>query len=166
MKANRTKAAVISIVAFFLVLSSLSFASAEEYHAMKGVDSANAIFDMRDGIPKSAAVHMQLILDTYKELGAMKKKPDFVVVFMASAVKLISSNRSEFSSEDQKYLKEIADTISKMCAAGIRLEVCLFAVKYFGVEPASISSRIKQVGNGWISEIGYQGKGYRLVPVY
>jgi len=83
MKANRTKAAVISIVALFLVLSSLSFVSAEEYHAMKGVDSANVIFDMRDGIPKSAAVHMKLIHDTYKELAAMKKKPDFVVVFMA-----------------------------------------------------------------------------------
>jgi intracellular sulfur oxidation DsrE/DsrF family protein len=156
----------MSFVVFFLVLSSLSLASAEEYDAMKGVDSAKVIFDMRDGIPKSAAVHMKLIHDTYKELAAVKKKPDFVVVFMASAVKLISSNRSEFSSEEQKYLKEIDDTISEMCAAGIRLEVCLFAVKYFEVEPASISSRIKQVGNGWISEIGYQAKGYRLVPVY
>jgi hypothetical protein len=46
----------MSIVAFFLVLSSLSFASAEEYNAMKGVDSANVIFDIRDGIPKTGAV--------------------------------------------------------------------------------------------------------------
>ena len=62
--------------------------------------------------------------------------------------------------------QEIADTISKMSEDGIHLEVCLAAVEYFGVEPASIQSEIKQVGNGWISEIGYQAKGYTLVPVY
>jgi len=166
MKANRREVVVMSIVAFFLVLSSLSFASAEEYDAMKGVNSVKVIFDMRDGIPELAALHMKLIHDTYKELSAMKKEPVFVVVFMASAVKLISSNRTEFSAEEQKYLKEIADTISKMSEDGIHLEVCLAAVKYFGIEPASIQSEIKQVGNGWISEIGYQGRGYTLVPVY
>lgn len=166
MKANQRRVVVMSIVVFFLVLSSFSFASAEEYDAMKGIDSAKVFFDMRDGIPKGAAVHMKLIHDTYKELVAMKKKPVFVVVFMGSSVKLISSNRSEFSSEEQKYLDEIADTISKMSKADIHLEVCLAAVKYFGVEPASIQSEIKQVGNGWISEIGYQARGYQLVPVY
>ena len=166
MKANRRKVVVMSIVVFFLVLSSRSFASAEEYDAMKGVNSVKVIFDMRDGIPELAAVHMKLIHDTYKQLSAMKKEPVFVVVFMASAVKLISSNRTEFSAEEQKYLKEITDAISKMSEAGIHLEVCLAAVEYFGIEPASIQSEIKQVGNGWISEIGYQAKGYTLVPVY
>ena len=156
----------MSIAAFFLVLSSLSFASAEEYDAMKADNSVRVIFDMRDGIPKIAALHMKLIHDTYKELAAMDKNPEFVVVFMASAVKLISSNQNEFSAEEQKYLKEIADTISKMSEAGIHFEVCLAAVNYFGVDPASIQSGIKHVGNGWISEVGYQARGYSLVPVY
>ena len=166
MKANRRKAVVLFIAALFLSMSSLPSALAEEYDAMKGVNSVKVIFDMRDGIPKIAAVHMKLIHDTYKELSAMKKEPVFVVVFIASAVKLISSNRTDFSAEDQKYLKEIAETISKMSEDGIRLEVCLAAVKYFGVDPASIQPEIRQVGNGWISEIGYQARGYSLVPVY
>jgi intracellular sulfur oxidation DsrE/DsrF family protein len=160
------KAVVISMVAFFLVLSSFSFASAEEYDAMTGVESVKAIFDMRDGIPKIAAVHMKLIHDTYNELMVMKKKPVFVMVFMGSAVRLISRNLSEFSSEDQKYLKEIAETVSWMSEAGIHLEVCLAAAKCFEVDPSSIQSCIKKVGNGWISEIGYQARGYQLVPVY
>jgi len=166
MEGHQRKVVAINIIWVFLLFSSLSIASAEEYETMKGVDSAKVFFDMRDGIPKVAAVHMKLIYDTYNELVSMKKKPDFVVVFMASAVKLISSNRTEFSAEDQKYLEEIADTISKMVQAGIHLEVCLAAAKYFEVEPASIQSGIKHVGNGWISEIGYQIKGYSLVPVY
>ena len=166
MRSNLQKMVVISVTASFLVFSCLSFASVEEYDAMKGVDSVKVFFDMRDGIPKIAAVHMRLIYDTYTELVAMKKNPMFVVVFMASAVKLISSNRTEFSADDQKYLEEIADIVTKMSKAGVELKACLAAVKDFEVEPASIQSEIKHVGNGWISEIGYQAKGYSLVPVY
>jgi intracellular sulfur oxidation DsrE/DsrF family protein len=166
MKSYQSKIIVTSIVTVLLVLLSLSFASAEEYDALKGVKSVKVMFDMRDGIPASAAVHLKLIHDTYKELLAMKKEPVFVVVFMGGAVKLISSNRTAFSTEDQKHLTEIADTISQMSKAGIRLEVCIFAVKFLGGDPASIYPEIKHVGNGWISEIGYQARGYQLVPVY
>ena len=166
MEANRKKTFVVFFAAFFLMLLSLQFVSAQDYDAMKGVNNANVIFDMRDGVPKIAAVHMKLIHETYKQLVAMKKNPVFVVVFIGSAVKLISSNRAEFSAEDQEYLKEIADTISKMSKDGIDFEVCLAAVNYFGVDPATIQSEVKHVPNGWISEIGYQARRYSLVPVY
>jgi len=166
MKLNRARSVVTLIFGFFLMMSNFALASSEQYAAMKGIDSAKAFFDVRIGIPKSAALQMNVIYDTYKELTAMKKKPVFVVLFIGSAVKLISSNRSDFKPEDQKYLKEIAETISKMSKAGIRFEVCLTAAKYFGVDPASIQSEITRVGNGWISEIGYQARGYQLVPVY
>jgi len=166
MEKDRRKKLFVSLAVFSLVLSSLSFASAEEYDAMKGVNSVNAIFDMRDGNLQTAVIHLNLIHDTYKELITMKKNPNFVVVFMASAVKLISSDYSGFNAEEQKSLKEIAGIISRMSKAGIRVEVCLFAVKVFGVEPTSILAEIEQVGNGWISEIGYQARGYSLVPVY
>lgn len=68
--------------------------------------------------------------------------------------------------EEQKSHQQIADIISGMSKAGIRVEVCLYAAKVFGVEPASILPEIQRVGNGWISEIGYQTRGYSLVPVY
>lgn len=166
MKTHRRKIIVMSIVTIFLVVSNLSFASAEEYESVKGDNSVKVFFDMRDGIPKIAAVHTKLINDTYDQLTAMGKKPVFTVVFIASAVKLLSGNRSEFSAQDLKYLKEIDDNISKMIEAGIHLEVCLAAVDYFKVDPTSIRSEINRVANGWISEIDYQAKGYSLVPVY
>ncbi len=166
MEANRTRIFVVLLVASFVVFSSLSYTFAEEYDAMKGVNSVNVMFDMRDGNLQSAIIHLNLIHDTYKELVAMKKNPVFVVVFMASAVKLISTDHRGFKPEEQKSLKEIAGIISGMSKAGIRVEVCLFAAKVFGVEPASILPEIERVGNGWISEIGYQARAYSLVPVY
>jgi len=165
MKPNR-RILLASLTVFFLVLSSLSYALAEEYDAMKGVHSVNVMFDMRDGNLQSAVIHLNLIHDTYKELVAQKKNPVFVVVFMGSSVKLISTDQRGFKAEEQKSLKQIADIISGMSKAGIRVEVCLFAAKVFGVEPALILPEIQRVGNGWISEIGYQTRGYSLVPVY
>jgi len=166
MELNRRKLLVASFLAVFLVLSSVSHSLAEEYEAMKGVHSVNVMFDMRDGNLQTAIIHLNLIHDTYKELVAMKKNPVFVVVFMAGSVKLISTDHQGVKAEEQKSLREIAGIISGMSKAGIRVEVCLFAAKVFGVEPASILPEIERVGNGWISEIGYQVRGYSLVPVY
>jgi len=165
MKTYHKTVVTMSIIVVSLILSSVLLVSAEQYEAMKGVNNANVIFDMRDGIPKIAAVHLKLIHETYKQLAAMNKHPAVVVVFIGSAVKLISSNRAEFNTEERQYINEIAETISRMSKDGIELEVCLAAVNYFGIDPASIQSEIKQVPNGWISEIGYQARGYRLVPV-
>jgi intracellular sulfur oxidation DsrE/DsrF family protein len=166
METQRKKLIIVSLMALLLVWATLSFASSDTYDAMKGVNSVNVFFDMRDGNPQSAVIHLNLILDTYKDLVAMKKKPVFVVVFMGSAVKLISSDQNGFSAEDQKSLKEIAGIVSRMSETGIRTEVCLFAAKVFRVEPASILPKFERLENGWISEIGYQARGYSLVPVY
>lgn len=166
MEIKRNTIIITSLVVLFLVWSSLSFASSDESEAMKGVNPVKVFFDMRDGNLQSAVIHLKLIHDTYKDLVAMKKEPVFVVVFMAGAVKLISSDHSGFKAEGQKTLKEIAGIISRMSEAGIRMEVCLFAVNLFGVEPASILPQFERVKNGWMSEIGYQSRGYSLVPVY
>lgn len=95
----------------------------------------------------------------------MTKKPDFVVIFLGPAVKLVSKSRGGFTAEDQKILDEFASTVSAMAKDGIKLEICLFAVKVFGMESSTILPEIKQVGNGWISLIGYEAKGYSLVPI-
>jgi intracellular sulfur oxidation DsrE/DsrF family protein len=166
MGANQRKIVVVLLSALFMVLSGLSSVSAEEYKAMKGVKSANVMFDMRDANVQTAIIHLNLIHDTYNELAAMKKKPVFVVVFMAGSVKLISTDHRGFKAEEENSLKEIASIISKMKKTGIRVEACLFAAKVFGVEPSTILPEIERVGNGWISEIGYQARGYSLVPVY
>ena len=163
------KRKIITLLNLFIAISLLcavSTVSAEEYKAMKGIKSAKAVFDERVSNPKSAALHLKVIHQTYKELAAMKKNPVFVVVFIGPSVKLISKNREGFSPEDQKSLDEIANTIPAMSKDGINIEICLVAAKLLNVDPASVLPEIKRVGNGWISMIGYQAQGYSLVPVY
>jgi len=166
MKNGMKKTVIYLFLSIFLLCAMVSTVSGEEYKAMKGIKSAKAVFDERESNPKSAALHLKIIHQTYKELAAMKKSPVFVLVFSGPSVKLISKNRKGFSPEDQKSLDAIANTISEMSKDGIEFEICLVAAKIFNVDPASVLPEIKKVGNGWISEIGYQAQGYSLVPVY
>jgi intracellular sulfur oxidation DsrE/DsrF family protein len=140
----------------------------EEYEVLKGLDSVKTVFDVRTGNPKSAAMQLDLIHLMFKDkrLRKVTEKPEFVLVFIGPAVKLISTQTEGFSPEAKEKLGKIANTISEMAKDGIKLEICLFAANALGVDPASLLPEIKHVGNGWISLIGYQAKGYSLVPVY
>ena len=151
----------------FLLVAATNVLSAE-YESLKGLKSIKAVFDVRIGDPKSAALHLKLIHQTFKDknIRTVSKKPAFVIVFIGPSVKLISKNKEGFSPEEQKILDEIATTISGMSKEGVKLEICLVAANVFGVDPASVLPEIKRVGNGWISLIGYQAKGYSLVPAY
>ncbi len=159
-----------TIVSLFLSVFILSMfdatASAEGYKSLEGVKSVKAIFDFRDADPGSAMVHLKLIYDTYTDKAIKADKPEFAVIFMGPSVKLLSKNRDGFSAEEKKTLGEFDKVITAMSKDGIRLEVCLFAANLFGLVSDSILPEIHHVENGWISSIGYQKKGYVLIPVF
>jgi intracellular sulfur oxidation DsrE/DsrF family protein len=166
------KNCVSSALAAFFILCLLGFlgvsASAQGYEALKGIPSVNTIFDFRDGNTESALVHLKLVHDTFKDpaIRAVSEKPEFVVVFMDVSVLLLSNAREKFSSEEKKRLEELDRTIAAMAKDGIRLEVCMFAAGLMGVKPESIAPEIHPVENGWIASLGYQQKGYSVVPAY
>lgn len=160
-------------VIFVLFLCCLMFFAkgalfAGQYAALEGVQSIKAVFDVRTGNPKSAAVYLKLIQETFADesIRGVSKSPQFAVVLMGPAVQLASKNRSNVSADESKALDEIAGLIAQMAKDGIKFEICLFAAKIFGVDTGSILPEIEQVHNGWISLIGYEAKGYALVPVY
>ena len=161
---------------YFLMICILAFTSAgfaqdvvqTQESALKGLKSVKAVFDFRTGSLKSAALLLDLIHETFKgkDIAAVTKKPEFVVVFLGPSVKLISNKREGVSPEDHKMLDAIAGKISEMAKDGIKLEICLFAARMFKVDPATILSDIKHTENGVISLIGYQAKDFSLVPIY
>jgi len=143
-------------------------AQAEEYDGLKGLNSIKAVFDVRAAAPKSAAVQIDLILQTYRDsnIRAVTGQPEFVVVFIGPAVKLVSTDTKGFSPEEQEYIGKITRTVKEMAREGIKLEICIFASELMGVDPSTILPEIKHVTNGWISVLGYQAQGYSLVPAY
>ena len=156
---------ILTFVTFFASVT----AHGEEYDVLRDVKSVRAVFDFRSGNPKSVALHLDLILQTAADKGikeVTQQEPEFVLVFLGPSVKLISTQVEAFSPEEKETLSQIATTVSEMSKAGIGLEICLVAAHMLGVDPATVLPEIKQVNNGLISLIGYQAKGYSLIPVY
>ena len=151
-----------------VILLTVNAASAGEYDFLQGLKSFKAVVDVRSGKPKSLALALGLIHQMHKDAAvkSVTDNPEFVLVFIGPAVKLVSTNTEGMSPEDKEMMAKIAETVSAMAKDGIKLEICLFAVDIMGVARASILPEIKHVGNGWISLVGYQHQGYGLVPVY
>ncbi len=165
-RAKSIIAALIFLIGLFAT-SGIGFAS-QEAGPLKGLKSIKAVFDFRTGSAKSAEVLLGLIHDTFKgkDIAAVTKKPEFVVVFIGPSVKLISKSREGMAPEDHKILDDVAKRISEMAKDGIKFEICLFAARMFKVDPATVLPEIKREDNGVVSLIGYQTKGYALVPLY
>ncbi|SDP12463.1 DsrE family protein [Desulforhopalus singaporensis] len=163
---NSLRLAVLLIFCLTGLLS--TSASAEQYDSLKGLKSVRTIFDFRDGKPGSALIHLKLVHDTFRDqaIQAVSDKPEMVVVFMDSSVLLLSSDRDKFSEVDRMRLEEFDQTLETMVKDGVRLEVCMFAANLWGVRPESIPVDIDRVANGWIASLGYQQKGFALVPVF
>jgi intracellular sulfur oxidation DsrE/DsrF family protein len=170
MKMKKGSKAMIKclLISVCLLCITAGAAYSEEYQALTGLTSVKAVFDFRAGDPKGAAMQIDMIHKIFhdKSLKAVTEKPEFMIVFIGPSVKLITKTREGLSPEDQKTLADMAGVISKMVKDGVKMEVCLAAAKAFGVDPSSILPEITAVENGWISLIGYQAKGYSLVPAY
>jgi len=168
MKRNAGKIGVSFFLVLCLIVPALSTVLGGEFKALEGLKSVKTIFDFRDGNPDSALIHLQLVHDTYKDkaIREVDGAPEFAVVFMGGSVKLLSKNRDGFSAQEKKGLAELDRVVSAMVKDGIRLEICMFAAHFFGVDPKSVSPEIHRVPNGWISSLGYQAKGYGLIPVF
>lgn len=160
---------VFSLLLFvFFGLYSVGTGLAGEYAALDGVKDIKIVFDVRGKNIKPIALQIDLIHKTYHDanIRAASERPKVAVVFGGHAVKLISDKRKGYNDEEKMLLDLVNGKLAEMTKDGIRLEVCLFAANVHGVDPETIPAHINRVENGWISSVGYQTKGYSLVPVF
>lgn len=156
-------------IAFSLVL--LAFvalpAVAGEYAALDGVKGLNSVFDFGMGSPAMATIVFPAIKQVYedKNVATLPTPPSTVIVFHGQAVKLISTDRKGFDKEDYPALDKVAEMIRQFKKDGVKMEVCMYAVKVLGVDPATLMPEIDRVGNGFISVAGYQAQGYSVVSI-
>ncbi len=156
----------VMVVTFTIALIAAPAASGE-YVALDGVTQVKAVFDVSLGSPKIANIVFWAVKNVYEDesVSALSKPPQVAVVFHGPAVKLISTNHKDFNDSDKVALNEFANMIRQMKKDGVKLEVCLYAVKVLGVDPATIIPEVDKVGNGFISVVGYQAQGYSVVTI-
>ena len=132
------------------------------YRSMEGVSSVKTVFDFRVGDPEVAKAHLNLIHGMLDNPSMIREReqPEIVIVLLGPSVNLVSADKMKQESGSKA---AIAKKISAMDSDGVRFEVCMTAAHVHEVSAESILPEIVQVGNGWISLIGYQQKGYSVI---
>lgn len=129
--------------------------------AFSGLTSTRAIYDVRTNDEKKLQFIFTVIRDTFDETVQQDVKPRYVASMRGPTVKLLVRGRQG----DAELMKKTVDLIQDLNKRGIRLEACGYALDLFGLEAEDLYKQVHAVGNSLNSLIGYQTKGYALVPM-
>jgi len=157
---------VQSVFLFILFLLGVTPALSQDYDALEGVKGLNTVFDYSHASPEEALIIFPAIREVYqsKSVTSLPNPPSVVIVFHDAAVKFLTTERKG-SMEENATRDKIAEAIRQFEKDGVKMEICMYAVKVYGVNPDIILPEIEKVGNGWIAASGYQAKGYSLIAV-
>ncbi|BEH11242.1 MULTISPECIES: DsrE family protein [Geobacter] len=160
----------------FLTLMALLFAAAlpttplaaapTDRVALKGVRTGKAVFDVNVTDAEKLSLYLQVITETLEGLKTQGVRPEMVVAFRGAAVRFVSTDRKSFSADTIDALAEADALIAGLAKQGVRFEACAIATRLFKVDNATILPQVSVVANTFISLVGYQARGYALVPIY
>lgn len=154
----------------FLVLGVFSTIQANEINdsaALNGVKNTKSVFLIDFTNVKKTAFYLNIIEGTHKGLVSQGVKPNMVLVFIGETVKYLSTKQDEaFEMENEDSLTSIQTSIKKLASLGVRMEVCAVATKVFKVDNNTIPKEMNLVADGFISLIGWQTQGHKLVPIF
>ena len=156
------KLILITALALLTLLSQpISSFALDDKLAFSGLTSTRAIYDVRSNDEKQLQFIFKVILDTYDEAIQQEVKQITIVSMRGPTVRLLVRGRQG----DKVLHQQTVTLINDLVQRNIRLEACGYALNLFGVEPEDLYAGIHAVGNSLNSVVGYQTKGYALVPM-
>ena len=158
------------IIIGFLVLHVSSLVYAEkptDADALRDINEGKVVWDVTVGSPIKLLLLMKVIEETYDDLVRQDVKPDMIFTFHGPVVKLISSEPLDLTLDEEEAHEEVLDLLRKFSQKpGVKMESCSVAARLLGIDNDTIMPEVKPVGNTFVSLIGYQKKGYALIPIY
>jgi intracellular sulfur oxidation DsrE/DsrF family protein len=138
---------------------------AKDQNALQGLTTVRPLFDLNVGNAEELVFYLQVIKQTVDSLKEQGQTVDCIVAIRGGAVRLVTKDNWAFGEEDRAKLKQAGAIMEQMAQNGVKFEACSVAMSIFHVDPTTLLSYIKAVGNTFISLVGYQTKGYVIVPV-
>jgi intracellular sulfur oxidation DsrE/DsrF family protein len=168
MRIHRPRAflRLLAGIALALGLGSAAAAPLNDHAALNGLSSAKAVFLIDVNNPGRVGHVLKVVGMTEQGLQKQHVTPHLVVVFVGPDVAFLTHDRRGISYMDQRAVAGIQHEIGQLHEAGVTIQACGIAMKGMDVTPGMLIPGVQAVGNGYISVIGYQAKGYSLVPVY
>lgn len=160
--------AVFLIVLFFLCGTLAQAAETiDDSAALNGIESTRSVFLIDFTNPRKTAFYLDIIEGTHDGLKRQGVTPHMVLVFIGETVRYLSTEPDDLlAMEYGDELSSIAESVRALKARGVRMEVCAVATRVFGVDNARVLPEMEVVGDGFISLIGWQTQGHKLVPIF
>lgn len=135
--------------------------------ALNGVKATKSVFLIDFTNPRKTAFYLDIIRGTHDGLVKQGVTPNMVLVFIGETVRYLSTKPDDtLEMEFGDDLKSIAETAKILDQKGVRMEVCAIANRVFKVENEDVLPQMEVVGDGFISLIGWQTQGHKLVPIF
>ena len=163
---------LLSKILFFIASLTIlnSTINAQEINdkaSLNGIKEAKGVFLIDFTDVKTTAFYLKIIEGTHQGFVKQNVDPDLVLVFIGKTVKYLSTQQDEaFEMENEEQLQSIQNSIQNLSKLGVRLEVCAVATKVFNIDNETIPKQMDIVADGFISLIGWQTQGYKLVPIF
>lgn len=139
----------------------------DDARALEGLETGRVAWDITVGDPEKLLTLLQVVEETYDGLVQQGVEPDMVFLFHGPVLKLISTDRTEVPLDQEEAYDKVAEFLKEMQERpGVHMESCSVAARLMGIDNDTILSGIEPVGNTFISQIGYQAKGYAFIPLY
>ena len=156
------KLILITALALLTFLSQpISSFALDDKLAFSGLTSTRAIYDVRSNDEKKLQFIFKVIRDTYDGATQQGVKQTTIVSMRGPTVRFLVRERQG----DKVLQQETVGLINELTERDIRLEACGYALNLFGLEPEDLYAGVHAVGNSLNSVIGYQTRGYALVPM-
>ena len=155
-----------AIFILFLLFTPSHAAKPNDADALAGIDTGKVIWDVTLGKPSRLLIVMKVIEETYHDLTNQGVTPDMVFAFRGRVLTLLSSQPIELSADEKAAQEELLELISTLSQKpGIKMETCSIASRLMNIDNDTFIPEVKPVGNTFVSLIGYQQKGYALIPI-
>lgn len=151
----------------FTFINTLKANEINDSTALNGIKETKSVFLIDFTNVEKTAFYLKIIEGTHKGLVSQGVKPNMVLVFIGPTVKYLSTKQDEaFEMEKEEHLSSIQNSIKNFSKLGVRMEVCAVATKVFNIDNNTIPKEMNIIADGFISLIGWQTQGHKLVPIF
>lgn len=139
----------------------------DDHAALRGVKEGKGVFLIDFTEPRKTAFYLDIIRGTHAGFKRQGVTPDLVIVYIGPTVRFLTRvPDEELVIDHDASLQAIAGHVEALAALGVRQEVCNIATRAFKVDNANLLPQLSLVGDGFISLIGWQTQGYKLIPLF
>ena len=154
-----------SIALATFLLCSAGAKAADDHASLTGLKDVKVAFDLKEGDGKLLLSRLDVIDETRQSLIQQGVTPHFILAFRGPATKLVQTDPDKIKPEDRAMAAKIATRIKEMSRSpGVDgFEQCAVAAREQGTKTELVLPEIRVVGNGFVSLMAYQAKGYAYI---